>query len=64
MTPLGTKMSTKKNTYRKDGYLSSREYLAGPFLSIKGMFKHLCHCDPNLMSRPTLKFLGLIDETV
>jgi hypothetical protein len=25
---------------------------------IKGMFKHLCHSDPNLMSWPTLESLG------
>jgi hypothetical protein len=30
----------------------------------KGMFKHVCHTDPNLLSRSTLKSLGPIDKTV
>jgi hypothetical protein len=29
----------------------------------KGMLKHPCHNDPNLMSRPTLISLSLIDKT-
>jgi hypothetical protein len=30
----------------------------------KGMLEHLCHSDPNLMSKSTLKSLGPIAKTV
>jgi hypothetical protein len=32
------------------------------YLLFKGMFRHLWHDDPNLVSGPTLKSLGPIDK--
>jgi hypothetical protein len=54
-TPLGTKSVYKGKhlSQRWTPVLSGASGRTHPLF--KGMFKHLCHNDPNLMSWPTLK---------
>jgi hypothetical protein len=64
MTPLGTKSVYKEKYLSQEGTAVLKEASDRAYPLFKGMFKHLCHSDPNLRSRATLKSSVSIDEMV